>query len=174
MLFEAVQQVRKKNRLTGLCFGIHDPRKRNVHGDNFIHAEPWIHFEHLEKAAPEQTRSDHKNKRDGDLRRHDDMANALAAWRTGSCTPTPEAPPQIARCRARGGEGSESCCNRGGKQEREHKDGNTDGDAVQAREIFGSQRDQSRDACERAHYAEAATEEREKERFGKKLTDQAS
>ena len=79
--FEPVDQVRKENRLTGLCRGIVHPRKRDVHRDDLVHAEAGIHLEHLHQAAPEQSRADHEHQRDRDLRRHDDTANALAALR---------------------------------------------------------------------------------------------
>src|SRR5260370_31228217 len=46
------------------------------------HAEPRIHFQHFHQAAPEQSRSDHQNQRDRDLRHHDCPAHALAALRT--------------------------------------------------------------------------------------------
>ena len=101
-LFEPVDQVGKEDRLTGLGLGIVHPRKRDVHRDDPVHAEPGIHFEHFHQAAPEQSRSDHEHQSDRDLRRHDDPANALAALRTRAC-PRPPSPrplrrsPEVAR-----------------------------------------------------------------------------
>src|SRR5207245_8674470 len=86
-LFEAVNEVPEENSLRCLCFGILGPGKRNVHGDNFVHAEAGIEFEDFEQAAPEQAGTDDEDERDGDLPRDDGPANALAALRAGLTAP---------------------------------------------------------------------------------------
>src|SRR5262249_30893586 len=137
-LLQAVNQIREENPLGRLCLEIFGPRKRNLHRHDLtcvINAEPRIEFEHLDQTAPEQSRSDDEDKSDGDLYRHDYSANALAAMSTRLAAPTiPEAPAQIPGCRPHGGEHSESCGNRAGKQQREYQYGSVDGNAVQPRE----------------------------------------
>src|SRR5260370_32454450 len=111
-----------ENPLAYFCFVIFHPRKRHLHRDNLVHPEPGIHFEHFHQAAAEQTRSDHENQSDRDLRRHDRAANALAALRTRLSPPAfHQALAQVTRCRACRGERSEAGGDRGGKKEREHK-----------------------------------------------------
>ena len=89
-----------------------------------VHAEAGIHFQHFHQAAPEQSRPDHENQRDRDLRRHDDPANALAALRT-RLTPTPafaRGPSRRSTDVARdGGERPEAGGDRRGQEEREHE-----------------------------------------------------
>ena len=46
-LFEPLNQICKENRLTCLCFRIFHPRKGDVHRNNFVYAEPGIHFQHF-------------------------------------------------------------------------------------------------------------------------------
>ena len=118
-LFEPLNQLCKENHLPCLCFGVVPPFpwKRDVHGHNFVYAEPGIHFEHFHQAASEQSRPDHKNQRDRHLRRHDYPANPLAALGTRLSTPAFfEALAQVPGSRACGGERSEAGGDRGGKQ----------------------------------------------------------
>src|SRR4029077_10581511 len=126
-LFEAVNQVRIENSLTCFCFGIFHPRKRDVHSDNFVHAEPGIHFEHFEQAAPKKSRSHDENQGDGNLRRNEYSPNALTAL--GTSLPASaflEALAQVAGCGACGGERSKAGGDRGGEEGREEKNPNTD------------------------------------------------
>jgi hypothetical protein len=52
--------------------------------------------------------------------------------------------------------------------------GNVDGDAIEPRQIRRRHRHESGDAPERADHAKATADQREKKRFGEKLTDQPS
>ena len=87
-LLEPVDQARIEDRLAGPGPGILQPRQRNVHRDDLVHAEPGIDLEHLHEAAAEQSRPDHEHQRDRDLGRHDDPAHRAGC---------PASPPARAR-----------------------------------------------------------------------------
>src|SRR5260370_15056817 len=123
-LFETVNQVGKKDCLTCLCFGVVPPFpwKRDVHRNNFVYAEPGIHFEHFHQAAPEQSRSDHENQGDRHLRRYDCPANALAALGTRLSTPAFfEALPRSPEVPRTAGEPSEPAADRGVNRKAEQR-----------------------------------------------------
>ena len=143
-LLQPVDQVREENGFLCFRFLIRPPRPRqgNVHGHDFVYAEPRINFQHLHQTTPEQPGSDHQNKRDRHLCRHNHPANTLAALRTRLSSPTfAQGLADVPRCGSHRGEHSQSNRDRGRNEERKHQDGHIDRDGVQARQIVRSERD---------------------------------